>query len=67
MDHSKKLDAIKKKQYYRENVLKRNNEIIEEKKTKTLWKLEKIALRGNNGTASIGSDDRPFERSRASF
>lgn len=45
MDHSKKLDEIKKKQYYRENVIKRNNEIVEEKKNKTLWRLEKIDLK----------------------
>jgi hypothetical protein len=46
-------------------VRKRNNDIIEEKKNKTLWKLEKIALkggssmeRGNGGGSPAYSQDR---------
>jgi hypothetical protein len=40
------LDEIKKKEFYRDTVRKRNNDIIEEKKNKTLWKLEKITVKG---------------------
>ena len=45
MDHQKKLDEIKKKEFYRDTVKQRNNELIEEKKNKALWKLEKIEMR----------------------
>lgn len=40
------MDDIKKKEFYRDVVRKRNNDIIEEKKNKTLWKLEKITIKG---------------------
>ena len=46
--YQKKLEESKRKDYYRENVKKRNQDLIEEKKSKTLWKLEKIALNGEN-------------------
>jgi len=38
------MEEIKKKEFYRDAVKKRNNEIIEEKKNKTLWRLDKIQL-----------------------
>lgn len=67
MDHHRRLDEIKKQNYYRASVKKRNNDYIEDKKSKTIWKLEKIELRGsimkerggNGGRASVMSD---FER-----
>lgn len=46
-EHQRRLDDIKKKNYYRESVMKRNNDYIEDKKSRTLWKLEKIELRGS--------------------
>lgn len=42
---NKKLQDIKKKEYYSQVVKKKNMEIMEEKKNKTLWRLEKIDLR----------------------
>jgi hypothetical protein len=39
------LEASKRKEYYRESVKKRNLDYIEEKKNRTLWKLEKIELK----------------------
>ena len=43
-EHMKKMQRIKKKEYYREAVKKKNMEILEEKKNKTLWRLEKIDM-----------------------
>jgi hypothetical protein len=64
LNHQKKLEDIKKKEFYRDTVRKRNNDILEEKKNKTLWRLEKIAVggstsleRGKAGSAG-GSEDR---------
>eukprot|EP00347_Sterkiella_histriomuscorum_P019451 403341581 len=47
MDHQKRLDEIKKQNYYRESVKKRNFDNVEDKKGRTLWKLEKIDLRSS--------------------
>lgn len=43
-----KIEKIKRKEFYRDIVKKRNHDVIEEKKNKTLWRLEKISLRSNN-------------------
>lgn len=47
MEHQRRLDDIKKKNYYRESVMKRNTDLVEDKKSRTLWKLEKIELRNS--------------------
>lgn len=42
-----RIESLKKKEFYRDAVKKRNFDILEEKKSKTLWKLEKIELKGS--------------------
>lgn len=49
MNHKRKLDEITKKEFYRDVVKQRNNQMIEEKKNKTLWRLEKIEPKGSPG------------------
>lgn len=46
--HQKRLEEIKKKEFYRDAVRRRNADIIDEKKNKTLWKLEKINVKGGS-------------------
>jgi len=41
-EHWRKMEEIKKKEFYREAVKQRKDEMVEEKKNKTLWHLEKI-------------------------
>lgn len=47
MDHEKRLEEIKRQNYYRENVKRRNVDILEEKKSKAIWRLEKIDLKNS--------------------
>ena len=47
INYDKKLEESKKREYYRETVKKRNIDLIEEKKNRTIWKLEKIELKAN--------------------
>ena len=47
-EHQRKLEDIKKKEFYRDAVKQRNNELIEEKKNRTLWRLEKIDVKSPN-------------------
>ena len=65
MDYEKRLAEIRKKEYYREAVKRRNMEILEEKKNKTLWKLEKIDLKERSRGNSPGSLERGYGSSRA--
>ena len=44
MEHQRRLDDIKKKEFYRDTVKKRSNDIVVEKKNKTLCRLEKVGL-----------------------
>ena len=70
-DHQKRLEDIKKKEFYRDSVKQRNNELLEEKKNKTLWRLEKIDMKSpgkqrGNGSAPE-SEDRGGPSSRKSY
>jgi hypothetical protein len=72
LDHQKRLEEIKKKEFYRDAVKQRNNEFIEEKKSKTLWKLEKIEMRSpgkqrGSGSADRSEEDRGGPSSRKSY
>lgn len=69
LDHHKKMDDIKRKQYYRDSVIQRNAMIEEDKKNKTLWKLEKIELKSSplKGTRKFGSVENLGSNSQASF
>jgi hypothetical protein len=70
MEHQKRLEEIKKKEFYRDAVKKRNNDILEEKKNKTLWRLEKIDLKNSPNRSSDkfrSVDAREVQSLRASY
>jgi hypothetical protein len=73
LDYQKQLDDIKKKEMYREVVKKRNLDLIDDKKNRTLWRLEKIDmkggrhLRGKLDYGSTGSEDQVGNNSRTSI
>lgn len=52
--HNKKIEDIKRKQFYRDTVVQRNATLLEEKKNKTLWKLEKIELKSSPAARKQG-------------
>jgi len=66
MDHQKKLEDARRKEMYRDAVKKRSNEAVEEKKFKTLARLEGLEIRSpgasNNknffSTQSAGNKSR---------
>lgn len=43
----RRIEDLKKKENYREIVKKRNNLYLEEKKNKTLWRLEKLDIKSS--------------------
>jgi hypothetical protein len=69
----KKLEEIKRKEFYRDAVKQRNNELVDEKKGKALWRLEKIEMKSPAGrqNGKIGNifqeEDRGGASSRKSF
>lgn len=70
LDHQKRLEEIKKKEFYRDAVKKRNNDILEERKQKTLWRLEKLELKNSPNRLSDkyrSADGREIHSLRASY
>lgn len=69
-EYQKRLYDIKRKEFYRDSVIKRNNDIIEERKNKTLWRLERIDLKNSPHKSSerIKSLEKAVQRhSRADY
>ena len=64
-EHDRRLDEMKKREFYRDTVKMRNQDIMEQKKAKTLWKLEKMELkaaqRGKSGASRFGGSQEGSE------